>query len=51
MVTLLIVWGALPFVVVTVYAGLAQVPHELVEAAGSTAQGPCASSATSPSRC
>jgi N,N'-diacetylchitobiose transport system permease protein len=33
MVTLLIVWGALPFVVVTVYAGLAQVPHELVEAA------------------
>src|SRR5439155_20747257 len=33
MVTLLIVWGALPFVVVTVYAGLSQVPHELVEAA------------------
>jgi N,N'-diacetylchitobiose transport system permease protein len=33
LVTALIVWGALPFVVVTVYAGLAQVPHELVEAA------------------
>src|SRR5919201_2815570 len=33
MTTLLIVWGALPFVVVTVYAGLAQVPDELVEAA------------------
>ena len=33
MVTTLIVWGALPFVVVTVYAGLAQVPAELVEAA------------------
>jgi N,N'-diacetylchitobiose transport system permease protein len=33
MVTLLIVWGALPFVVISVYAGLAQVPHELVEAA------------------
>jgi N,N'-diacetylchitobiose transport system permease protein len=33
MVTLLIVWGALPFVVVTVYAALAQVPGELVEAA------------------
>jgi len=33
MVTTLIVWGALPFVVVTVYAGLAQVPRELVEAA------------------
>jgi len=33
MVTLLIVWGALPFIVVTVYAALAQVPGELVEAA------------------
>ncbi len=33
MVTLLIVWGALPFVVITLYAGLAQVPHDLVEAA------------------
>ena len=33
MVTLLIVWGALPFVVITLYAGLSQVPHELLEAA------------------
>jgi N,N'-diacetylchitobiose transport system permease protein len=33
LVTTLIVWGAIPFVVVTVYAGLAQVPGELVEAA------------------
>jgi N,N'-diacetylchitobiose transport system permease protein len=33
MVTLLIVWGAIPFVAITVYAGLAQVPRELVEAA------------------
>jgi len=33
MVTLLIVWGALPFVTVTMYAGLSQVPRELVEAA------------------
>jgi N,N'-diacetylchitobiose transport system permease protein len=33
MVTLLVVWGALPFVVISVYAALAQVPHELVEAA------------------
>jgi len=33
MVTTLIVWGAIPFVVVTVYAGLAQVPRELIEAA------------------
>jgi N,N'-diacetylchitobiose transport system permease protein len=32
-VTALIVWGALPFVVVTVYAGLAQVPRDLLEAA------------------
>jgi N,N'-diacetylchitobiose transport system permease protein len=33
LVTTLVVWGALPFVVVTIYAGLAQVPGELVEAA------------------
>jgi N,N'-diacetylchitobiose transport system permease protein len=31
--TVLIVWGALPFVVITLYAGLAQVPRDLVEAA------------------
>jgi N,N'-diacetylchitobiose transport system permease protein len=29
----LIVWGALPFVSITIYAALSQVPHELVEAA------------------
>jgi N,N'-diacetylchitobiose transport system permease protein len=33
MVTSLIVWGGLPFVAITVYAALSQVPHELVEAA------------------
>jgi N,N'-diacetylchitobiose transport system permease protein len=33
MVTTLVVWGALPFVVVTVYAALSQVPNELIEAA------------------
>ena len=33
MVTALIVWAAIPFVVITVYAGLAQVPGELIEAA------------------
>ena len=33
LVTVLIVWGALPFVVITLYAGLAQIPHDLVEAA------------------
>ena len=32
-VTTLIVWGALPFVVITLYAGLAQVPRDLLEAA------------------
>ncbi len=32
-VTALIVWGAVPFVTITVYAALSQVPHELVEAA------------------
>ncbi len=31
--TALIVWGAIPFVTITVYAGLAQVPEELLEAA------------------
>lgn len=31
-VTAVIVWGAIPFIVVTVYAGLSQVPAELVEA-------------------
>jgi N,N'-diacetylchitobiose transport system permease protein len=33
MVTTLIVWAGLPFVVITVYAALSQVPRELVEAA------------------
>jgi N,N'-diacetylchitobiose transport system permease protein len=33
MVTSLLVWGALPFVVITTYAALSQVPSELVEAA------------------
>jgi N,N'-diacetylchitobiose transport system permease protein len=33
MVTALIVWGAIPFVTITVYAALTQVPRELVEAA------------------
>jgi len=38
--TSLIVWGAIPFVTITVYAGLAQVPHELVEAASVDGAGP-----------
>ena len=33
MVTALIVWGAIPFVTITLYAGLSQVPQELIEAA------------------
>jgi N,N'-diacetylchitobiose transport system permease protein len=32
-ITALIVWGAIPFVVITLYAGLTQVPAELLEAA------------------
>jgi N,N'-diacetylchitobiose transport system permease protein len=40
MVTALIVWGAIPFVTITVYAGLAQVPRELVEAAEIDGAGP-----------
>jgi N,N'-diacetylchitobiose transport system permease protein len=40
MVTLLIVWGAIPFVAVATYAGLAQVPRELVEAAEMDGAGP-----------
>jgi N,N'-diacetylchitobiose transport system permease protein len=34
-ITALVVWGALPFLVVTLYAGLVQVPPELLEAARS----------------
>src|SRR5579862_7822893 len=33
MVTTLIVWAAIPFVTITVYAALSQVPRELIEAA------------------
>ena len=40
MVTLLIVWGAIPFIAITVYAGLAQGPRELVEAAEIDGAGP-----------
>jgi N,N'-diacetylchitobiose transport system permease protein len=32
-ITAVVVWGALPFVAITLYAGLTQVPGELVEAA------------------
>jgi N,N'-diacetylchitobiose transport system permease protein len=32
-ITALVVWGAIPFVAITIYAGLAQVPQELLEAA------------------
>jgi N,N'-diacetylchitobiose transport system permease protein len=40
MVALLVVWTAIPFVTITVYAGLAQVPRELVEAAEIDGAGP-----------
>jgi N,N'-diacetylchitobiose transport system permease protein len=39
-VTTLIVWGAIPFVAITVYAGLSQVPRDLVEAASVDGAGP-----------
>jgi N,N'-diacetylchitobiose transport system permease protein len=32
-ITAVVVWGAIPFVTITVYAGLSQVPQELLEAA------------------
>jgi N,N'-diacetylchitobiose transport system permease protein len=35
-----IVWGAIPFVAITVFAGLTQVPRELVEAAAIDGAGP-----------
>jgi N,N'-diacetylchitobiose transport system permease protein len=38
--TALIVWGAVPFVAITVYAGLSQVPRDLVEAASVDGAGP-----------
>jgi len=40
MVTLLIVWGALPFVTISIYAGLSQVSRELIEAAEIDGAGP-----------
>jgi N,N'-diacetylchitobiose transport system permease protein len=40
LVTLLIVWGAVPFVSITLYAALSQVPAELVEAAEIDGAGP-----------
>jgi N,N'-diacetylchitobiose transport system permease protein len=33
MAATLVIWGALPFAAITIYAALSQVPHELVEAA------------------
>ena len=32
-ITAVVVWGAIPFAAITIYAGLSQVPRELVEAA------------------
>jgi N,N'-diacetylchitobiose transport system permease protein len=39
-ITLLVVWGAIPFVALMVFAGLTQVPLELVEAAKTDGAGP-----------
>jgi N,N'-diacetylchitobiose transport system permease protein len=38
--TTLVVWGAIPFVTITVYAALAQVPRDLLEAAAVDGAGP-----------
>jgi N,N'-diacetylchitobiose transport system permease protein len=38
-ITAVVVWGAIPFVAITVYAGLTQVPRDLVEAAASDGAG------------
>jgi len=40
LVTTLVVWGAIPFVAISVYAALAQVPDELVDAAEVDGAGP-----------
>jgi N,N'-diacetylchitobiose transport system permease protein len=39
-ITAIVVWGAIPFVAITVYAGLTQVSRELVEAAAIDGAGP-----------
>ena len=39
-ITALVVWGAIPFVTLMVYAGLTQVPQELIEAATSDGANP-----------
>jgi N,N'-diacetylchitobiose transport system permease protein len=39
-ITALVVWGAIPFVAITVYAALTQLPRELVEAASIDGAGP-----------
>ena len=45
-ITALVVWGAIPFVAITVFAALTQVPHELKEAASIDGAGRGACSAT-----
>jgi N,N'-diacetylchitobiose transport system permease protein len=40
LIGIVVVWGALPFVVITLYAALTQVPKELVEAATCDGAGP-----------
>ncbi len=47
-IMLLVVWGAVPFVVITLSAGLTQVPRNWRRPPASTAPAPGASSGTSP---
>lgn len=49
-ITLLVVWGAIPFVVVTLYAALTQVPRNWRRPPPSTAPAPTASTSSSPGR-
>jgi len=46
-ITAVVVWGAIPFVALTLYAGLTQVPSEIQEAARIDGAGSWGSSATS----
>ncbi|GIH14383.1 carbohydrate ABC transporter permease [Rugosimonospora africana] len=41
-IVILVVWGAIPFIAISLYAGLSQVPRELVEAAVMDGAGPWA---------
>ncbi len=45
-VTLVVVWGALPLLAISLYAGITQIPREVLEAARVDGAGPGRCSAT-----